>query len=123
MTDSAGVGIFALGTLAGQVTGAWVYRRVRGVGTVPKSHELYAATSAGLVTTVVASLVFLPLGLHKWLGSQGSTWPASIFIGLCIGICQAVLFRGRPLAPRTSPGQGQTPGTQSEKSSNAGRAA
>jgi hypothetical protein len=95
-----GVAGFLLGTAVGQLAGAWLYWRVRA------SHELIArefqaATAAGITTTVVASALYIPLHVHSWIGGEGTPWAASIFLALCMGICQGALFRGRPLGPRS----------------------
>jgi hypothetical protein len=67
-----GVAAFLIGTVAGQIAGAWAYLRVR--RTQEPRRELLAATMAGLVTTGVASAVYIPLGVHEWLGGVGSSW-------------------------------------------------
>jgi hypothetical protein len=61
-------------------------------------------TAGGLATTLVASVIYLAFGLHKYLNPP-SSWGASLFWGLCFGIVQSVLFRGRPLqrTPPTDP--------------------
>ena len=92
-----GVGGFIIGTVAGQFAGAWAYWRVRGQRSEPATRETRAAIAAGLVTTLVASAIYVPLGVHAWLGGDGTPWGASVFLGVCMGVCQGVLFRGRPL--------------------------
>ena len=91
---------FIIGTLAGQLSGAWVYWRIRGNTPEPSTREFDAAWAAGLVTTVVASAVYIQLGVHTWVGGAGTSWGMSVFLGICAGICQGILFRGRPLRPR-----------------------
>ena len=91
---------FVIGTVAGQVSGAWAYWRILGTGPGPSTRELEAGWAAGLVTTVIASAIYIPLGVHTWLGGDGAPWAASVFLALCMGICQGMLFRGRPLRPR-----------------------
>lgn len=95
-----GVAGFVLGTLAGQIAGAWVYWRVR-ASREPVVHEFQAATAAGIATTIVASALYIPLRVHTWIGGEGTHWGASVFLGLCMGICQGALFRGRPFGPRS----------------------
>jgi hypothetical protein len=95
-----GLAGFLLGTAIGQLAGAWLYWRVRA------SHELIprefqAATVAGITTTVVASALYIPLQVHTWIGGEGTFWGASVFLALCMGICQGALLRGRPLGPRS----------------------
>jgi hypothetical protein len=98
-----GLAGFAIGTVAGQFAGAWAYGRIRGGGPEPAPHEVLAAVAAGLTTTLVSSVVYVPLGVHIWLAGEHTSWGASVFIALCMGICQAVLFKGRPLARRSTP--------------------
>jgi len=95
-----GVAGFVLGTLAGQFAGAWVYWRIRGNSLPPANREYGAAMAAGFVTTLVASAIYVPLGVHTWLLGDGASWGLSVFLGLCMGISQGLLFRGRPLGPR-----------------------
>ena len=94
-----GVAGFIIGTAAGQFSGAWAYWRIRNrAGSADP--EFDAAWAAGLVATVIASAVYIPLGVHTWLGGDGAPWGLSVFLGVCIGICQGMLFRGRPLRAR-----------------------
>ena len=85
---------FILGSVIAQFAGAWAYhtskRRLA-------FSELPAAVVAGLVTTVIASIIYIPLHVHDWVAGPGSSWGSSVFLGLCMGIIQGVLFRGRPL--------------------------
>ncbi len=83
---------FVIGTVAGQFAGAWVSWRIR------RRAEWIRRTSAGLVTAVVATGIYLPLRVHTWAGGEGASRALSPFLGVCIGICQGVLWRGRPLA-------------------------
>jgi len=92
---------FIVGTIAGQLAGSWTYWRVRGTGPTPTHPEWWSATAAGLVAAVAAAVLYLALNVHIWLGGVGSSRGLSLFLALCMGICQAVLFRGRPLRPRT----------------------
>ncbi len=88
---------FILGTVLAQFAGAWSYH-------ASKKHlgftEVRAALAAGLTTTVVASALYLPFHVHDWIAGPGATWGVAVFLGLCIGILQGVLFRGRPLGRR-----------------------
>ncbi len=65
-----GVAGFVLGTLAGQFAGAWVYWRIRGNSPPPANREYDAAMAAGFVTTIVASAIYVPLGVHTWLSAM-----------------------------------------------------
>ena len=93
---------FIVGTIVGQFCGAWVYWRVRGNRSGPAMREALAATAAGLVTAAIATAVYVPLDVHTWLGGLGAPWGASAFLAVMMGVCQALLFRGRPLRPTTS---------------------
>jgi uncharacterized membrane protein (DUF2068 family) len=77
-----------------------VYWQIRGDNPRPAKSETRATAAAGLVTTVIASAIYIPLDVHTWVGGEGTSWGASVFLALCMGICQALLFRGRPLRPR-----------------------
>ncbi len=94
-----GAGGFIIGTVASQFSGAWVYWRIRGPGAVSPNREYDAAMVAGLVTTVVASAIYILLGVHNWLDGDGASPGLSVFLGLCAGVCQGMLLRGRPLRP------------------------
>jgi hypothetical protein len=96
-----GMAGFIIGTVAGQFSGAWVYWQVRGNPAGAVARWIDEAMAAGLVTTIVASAIYIPLGVHTWLGGDGASWGESVFLGLCMGICQGLLFRGRPLRPPT----------------------
>ena len=87
---------FVIGTVAAQFSGAWAYWQVRGRG----PGEARAAVAAGLVATAVASATYVLVSVHTWLGGSGTPWSASVFLGLCVALCQGVLFRGRPLRRR-----------------------
>ena len=87
--------LLAAGIAAGSISGSWAYWQVRRNDSGPDRPEWIAAATAGIVTTIVASLVYVAFGLHKYLAG-GSSWGASVFAGLCFGICQGALGRGRP---------------------------
>lgn len=89
---------FAVGAIAGQVSGAWCYWRVRHKGLGGYKSEALAATCAGFVTALVATAVYSLFRVHTWIAGPGSSWGASAFLGLCTGIAQGVMFRGRPLS-------------------------
>ncbi len=90
------IGVLAGGAVA-LIIGAWTYLTLkrRGIG------EVLAATGSGLATTLVASVVFIVLHVQKWFGPETS-WGFSVFLGFCAGICQAVLYRGDMLVPRSA---------------------
>jgi len=93
---------FIVGTIAAQLAGSWLYWQVRGADPQRRRPEWLAATAAGTLAAVVATAIYVPLRVHTWVGGSGTSWAASIFLGLCMGIVQAVLFRGRPLGPRVN---------------------
>jgi len=95
---------FLLGSIVGQLSGAWVYWRVRSAVQSARTAELGAAAVSGAVTAVIASAAYLGLGIHTWAGGVDAHWGLAVFLGVCLGICQAVLFRGNPLAPPTDRG-------------------
>ena len=98
------VKIIFIGLVPAQLAGAWTYLKIKGSSSPRWRSEWIAATAGGLATTLVVSLIYLALGLHKQLEPPMS-WGASVFFGLCFGIVQGVLFRGRPLQrkPPTDP--------------------
>jgi hypothetical protein len=61
-----------IGTIAGQLAGAWAYWRVRSRPSKPPEGELSARLVAGFVTTIVASLLYVPLGVPEWLGGDAA---------------------------------------------------
>jgi hypothetical protein len=92
-----GVAGFVIGTFAGHISGRWVYRQVRTEGAGSNMHETRAAVASGLGTAVIASAIYILLGVHTWAG--GMPWGFSVFLGLCMGIFQGALYRGKPLLP------------------------
>lgn len=93
---------FIIGSAAGQLCGAWIYRLLRSSGRPPDVGRAAASTAAGLVTTVVSTGIYIPFGVHTWVGGDGTTWGASIFLAVCMGLCQAILGRGRPWSPEST---------------------
>ena len=81
---------------AGFFVADWSYRALK------RGHtsDLIAATVSGLGITVVASVGFLLLKVHQWWFGPETSWGFSVFLGFCVGLCQAVLFRGGLLEPR-----------------------
>jgi hypothetical protein len=91
---------FIIGTLAGQLCGGVVYSRVS--ATERPLRRLAASIAAGFATAASASAVYVAFGVHRWLNGPESSWGPSLFLGVCMGICQAVLFRDRPFSAGTS---------------------
>ncbi len=87
-----------IGLMAGVVSGAAAYRWV----SIHFRRQVLASIVSGLVTTVCASPIFIAFGVHRWLAGPEAPWTAAVFLALCYGICQGVLFRGRPLLSRPS---------------------
>ena len=98
------VAIIFIGLVPAQLAGASTYLKAKGSRSPRWSREWVAASVAGLVTTLVASPIYLVLGLHKQLAG-GSSWGASVFLAACFGIYEGALGRGRPLQrkPPTDP--------------------
>ena len=90
---------FLFGAVTGQIIGAWAYRESKRRF---KFGEWRAATVAGVVATVVTAPLFILNKVHEWLLGPGAHWGLSILMAVFVGICQGVLFRGRPLARRPS---------------------
>ena len=89
---------FIIGTVAGQLCGAVVYSLVN--ASERPLRRLAASISAGLATAACASAVYVLFGVHRWINGPESSWGPSVFLGICIGICQGVLFRDRPFFAR-----------------------
>ena len=84
---------FIVGTVLGQFAGALVFHASKkrlALG------EAGARALAGLGTTVVTAPVFVIMGVHEWMAGEGTSWGAALFLAVCMGIIQGVLFRGRP---------------------------
>jgi hypothetical protein len=96
-----GIAGFIIGTIAGQICGADVYRRI--ISRATSDRSLQAAIGSGLATAACSSVVYIVLGVHDWLGGADSSWGVSVFLGICMGICQAVLLRDRPHIWRRNP--------------------
>lgn len=84
-----------VGIATGQCAGAAAYRAAN-----RRSSGGIASIVAGLVTAVCSALVFVLLGVHRWLAGSDAVWHVSVFLGCCFGICQAVLFKDGPLGPK-----------------------
>ena len=88
---------FIVGSVIAQFVGAWSYhasKKHRGFTEVP------AALAAGVTTTIAASALYILFHVHDWIAGPGATWGSSVFLALCMGILQGVLFRGRPFGRR-----------------------
>jgi len=92
-----GLAGFIIGSVAGLLSGAWVYEHFRRDSKMSLGHQLRSAAAAGVMTTLIDSAIYVPFRVHVWLGGEGTSWGASVFLALCMGICQGILFRDRPL--------------------------
>ena len=83
-----------LGAAAAQFLGAWAYLLVK-----PRvSREFVAASAAGFVAGLIATVLYRAFHTYSWIsGSDTNPWGLSVFLGVCVGISQGALFRGRPL--------------------------
>ncbi len=88
---------FIVGSVMAQFAGAWTYRSAKRRLVLS---EARAAIASGFATAIVGTLAYTLLRVHEWLGGQGASWGVSVFIAVCMGLVQGVLFRGRPLEPR-----------------------
>ena len=89
-----------IGLVAGQFCGAATYKFI----TARSQQKVAASIAAGLVTTICASPIFILFGVHRWLAGPEAPWLAAVFLALCFGLCQGVLFRDRPLRSRSRQG-------------------
>ena len=83
---------FLIDTVSAQLAGASAYRRFHKSPTIS---EPVRAAATGLLTAIVAAGLYIPFRVGEWL-SGAEDWRVSAFLALCIGICQAILFKGRP---------------------------
>jgi hypothetical protein len=83
---------FILGTVPAQVAGASLYRRLQ---KSPEITALRRSAATGLLSSIVATALYIPLGVGDWVNGS-EDWRVSAFLGLCVGICQATLFKDRP---------------------------
>lgn len=88
---------FVIGSVLAQFLGAWTFLTAK-----RQLHfdEVQSAIISGFATTVVASVAYTLMHVHEWLGGAGTSWGASVFLAVCMGLMQGILFRSRPLAPR-----------------------
>ena len=95
---------FVVGSFLAQFVAAWAYWRVRGPrGSSPKRPEWLAATADGIGFVLVASGIYVPMGVQFWLLGSDAPWGVSVFMAVCMGLAHAVLFRGRPWARWRAP--------------------
>ena len=100
---------FILGSLVSQFVGAGLYWQVRSKQSSPNAPRWLAATVGALAYTLVASAIYIRFRVHIWLGGEGTSWGASVFIAVCMALAQAILFPGRPWL-RQGPSNPNEPG-------------
>jgi hypothetical protein len=98
-----GPGGYILGTIFGGIVGSSAYWRVRGLGDVARKREISARIAAGVAAAIASSAIYIPLGVHVWVAEDWGNWKLSAFLGVCMGICQGVLFRGTLFPPQGPP--------------------
>jgi hypothetical protein len=86
-----------IGSVIAQFAGAWAYHASK---KRLAFNEIPGALAGGLTTTAAASVLYILFHVHDWVAGPGASWGSSVFLGLCMGILQGVLFRGRPLGRR-----------------------
>ena len=84
---------FFVGAVAAVLTGASVYRRLAGDQVQPPVHEIVAAVVTGLVASIVASTVYILVGVHTWALGPDASWVISVFFGVSIGLSTTVIIR------------------------------
>ena len=102
-----GVVYAIIGTFLSFAASDWVYGRLRGTNPRGSRREILAAVACGGVASVVAAAFYVPAGIHSLLFGAEVRWPASVFLGVCLGIFQGVLYRGERFVPVKKP---DTPG-------------
>jgi hypothetical protein len=93
----AQVVLVLLGGAIGLIVGAWAYWKTRGDQAPGPWQETRACIVAGSATALVCGAIFTALGVHKWFLGNETPWTASLFLAVCGGLCEGVLFRGRLL--------------------------
>jgi len=94
--EAAKVLLIGIAILVSLFAGAWAYWKIRGESLAGPLLETRARIVAGLATAAVCGALFVALGVHKYFGNE-TPWTFSLFLGLCGGICEGVLYRGRLL--------------------------
>ena len=88
--------LIGIALLVSLLAGDWAYWKIRGESLAGPWLETRARIVAGLATAAVCGALFAALGVHKYFGIE-TPWTFSIFLGVCGGICEGVLYRGRLL--------------------------
>lgn len=94
--EAAKVLLIGFAILVSLFAGDWTYWKIRGESLPGPWLETRARIVAGLATAAVCGALFSALGVHKYFG-QETPWTFSLFLGVCGGICEGVLYRGRLL--------------------------
>ena len=94
--EVAKVFLIGIAILVSLFAGDWAYWKIRGESLAGPWFETRARIVAGLATASVCGALFTALGVHKYFGNE-TPWTFSLFLGVCGGICEGVLYRGRLL--------------------------
>ena len=98
-----GLAGLVLGLVPGQVAGAITYRRVFKKLSKRTGQHIIAASGSMLVTTVVATPLFVLFGVPNWLTHDTTNdWRVALFTAFCFGIVQGFLMRDRPQLSRVT---------------------
>jgi len=88
--------LIGIAMLVSLFSGDWAYWKIRGESLAGPWLETRARIAAGLATAAVCGALFSGLGVHKYFG-QETPWTFSLFLGVCGGVYEGVLSRGRLL--------------------------
>lgn len=94
--EAAKVLLTGITILVSLFAGDWSYWKVRGESVAGPWLETRARIVAGVATAAVCGVLFAALSVHKYFGNE-TPWTFSLFLGVCGGICEGVLYRGRLL--------------------------
>jgi len=89
--------LIGIALLVSLLAGDWTYWKIRGESLAGPWLETRARIVGGLATAAVGGVLFSALGVHKYFFGKETPWTFSLFLGLCVGIYQGVLYRGRLL--------------------------
>ena len=89
------MGGFIIGTMLGQLAGSWAYWKVYD-RRADHNTEWRESVVAGTVSAVVAAAVYIPTHVQIWLAGEHGTWKVAVFVAVCMGLCQGILWPERP---------------------------
>ncbi len=90
--------LIGIALLVSLLAGDWAYWKIRGESLAGPWLETRARILGGLATAGVCGVLFSALGVHKYFFGNETPWTLSLFLGVCVGIYEGVLYRGRFLA-------------------------